>query len=207
MRLFANPRRPIDERLLWSRDTRFVHRLASLVPDSRVLELDSGAIVISPASELTELVASSIAREARAPEYGLVTIDDTLPGGGPLPDGALGRGPDVRSRGPHRDGPDDPGRSRPRRSTTSSACARSTPWRSSRSWSWPAGSCTSTSASSGRTCRCSRSRSDRSCRRPSIPTAPSSSTCSSCRRSSSALASSTSAAERTAGRPCAWPST
>ena len=79
MRLFANPRRPIDERLLWSRDTRFVHRLASLVPDSRVLELDSGAIVISPASELTELVASSIAREARAPEYGLVTIDDTLP--------------------------------------------------------------------------------------------------------------------------------
>jgi EAL domain-containing protein (putative c-di-GMP-specific phosphodiesterase class I) len=79
VRLFANPRRPIDERLLWSRDTRFVHRLASLVPDSRVLELDSGAIVISPASELTELVASSIAREARAPEYGLVTIDDTLP--------------------------------------------------------------------------------------------------------------------------------
>ena len=79
MRLFADPRRPVDERLLWSRDTRFVHRLASLVPDSRVLELDSGAIVISPASELTELVANSIAREARAPEYGLVTIDATLP--------------------------------------------------------------------------------------------------------------------------------
>jgi EAL domain-containing protein (putative c-di-GMP-specific phosphodiesterase class I) len=79
VRLFANPRRPVDERLLWSRDIRFVHRLASLVPDSRVLELDSGAIVIAPASELTELVASSIAREARAPEYGLVTIDATLP--------------------------------------------------------------------------------------------------------------------------------
>ena len=81
MRFFANPRRPVDERLLWSRDIRFVHRLASLVPDSRVLELDSGAIVIAPASELTELVASSIAREARAPEYGLVTVDDSLPGG------------------------------------------------------------------------------------------------------------------------------
>lgn len=79
MRLFANPRRPVDERLLWSRDTRFVHRLASFVPGSRVLELDSGAVVIAPAAELTELVANSIAREARAPEYGIVTVDATLP--------------------------------------------------------------------------------------------------------------------------------
>jgi EAL domain-containing protein (putative c-di-GMP-specific phosphodiesterase class I) len=79
VRFFANPRRPTDERLLWSRDARFVHRLASFVPDARVLELDSGAIVIAPSSELTELVASSIAREARTPEYGLVTIDAELP--------------------------------------------------------------------------------------------------------------------------------
>jgi EAL domain-containing protein (putative c-di-GMP-specific phosphodiesterase class I) len=79
LRLFANPRRPTDERLLWSRDTRFVHRLASFVPGARVLELDSGAIVIAPSSELTELVANSIAREARGPEYGLVTVDAELP--------------------------------------------------------------------------------------------------------------------------------
>ena len=79
MRLFANARRPLDERLLWSRDARFVHRLASFVPEARVLELDSGAIVIAPSSELTELVAGSIAREARAPEYGLVTVDAALP--------------------------------------------------------------------------------------------------------------------------------
>jgi EAL domain-containing protein (putative c-di-GMP-specific phosphodiesterase class I) len=79
LRLFASPRRPVDERLLWSRDTRFVHRLASIVPDSRVLDLDSGAIVIAPASELTELVAHSIAREARGPEFGIVTVDATLP--------------------------------------------------------------------------------------------------------------------------------
>jgi EAL domain-containing protein (putative c-di-GMP-specific phosphodiesterase class I) len=79
VRLFANPRRPTDERMLWSRDARFVHRLASFVPDARVLELDSGAIVIAPSSELTELVASAIAREARNPEYGLVTVDDGLP--------------------------------------------------------------------------------------------------------------------------------
>ena len=79
MRLFANPRRPVDERLLWSRDARFVHRLASVVPGSRVLELDSGAVVIAPASELTDFVAHSIAREARGPEFGLVTVDAELP--------------------------------------------------------------------------------------------------------------------------------
>ena len=79
MRLFAAPRRPVDERLLWSRDTRFVHRLATLIAGARVLELDSGAIVIAPSTELTELVAHSIAREARAPEYGLVTVDHELP--------------------------------------------------------------------------------------------------------------------------------
>ena len=79
MRLFTNSRRPVDERLLWSRDTRFVNRLASMVPGSRVLELDSGAVVIAPSNELTELVAHSIAREARGPEYGLVMVDAELP--------------------------------------------------------------------------------------------------------------------------------
>jgi EAL domain-containing protein (putative c-di-GMP-specific phosphodiesterase class I) len=79
LRLFANPRRPVDERLLWSRDTRFVHRLASVVPGSRVLELDSGAVVIAPSSDLTELVARAIAREARDPEFGLITVDADLP--------------------------------------------------------------------------------------------------------------------------------
>jgi EAL domain-containing protein (putative c-di-GMP-specific phosphodiesterase class I) len=79
LRLFANPRRPVEERLLWSRDTRFVRRLATVVPGSRALELDSGAILIAPSSELTELVAHAIAREARDPEYGLVTVDAELP--------------------------------------------------------------------------------------------------------------------------------
>ncbi len=79
MRLFANPRRPVEERLLWSRDTRFVRRLASVVPGARVLELDSGAILIAPSSDLTELVAHAIAREARGPEYGLVAVDAELP--------------------------------------------------------------------------------------------------------------------------------
>jgi EAL domain-containing protein (putative c-di-GMP-specific phosphodiesterase class I) len=79
LRLFASPRRPVEERLLWSRDTRFVRRLGSVVPGSRVLELDSGAILIGPTSELSEHVAHAIAREARDPEYGLVTVDSGLP--------------------------------------------------------------------------------------------------------------------------------
>ena len=80
MRLFTNPRRTVDERLLWSRDTRFVHRLASFVPGSRVLELDSGAVVIAPASELTELVAHSIAaRGACTRSTGSSTVDAELP--------------------------------------------------------------------------------------------------------------------------------
>ena len=79
MRLFAHPRRPVEERLLWSRDTRFVRRLATVVPGARSLELDSGAILIAPSSELTELVAHAIAREARDPEYGLVMVDAEVP--------------------------------------------------------------------------------------------------------------------------------
>jgi EAL domain-containing protein (putative c-di-GMP-specific phosphodiesterase class I) len=50
-----------------------------MVPGARSLELDSGAILIAPSSELTELVAHAIAREARDPEYGLVTVDAELP--------------------------------------------------------------------------------------------------------------------------------
>ena len=34
LRLFADPRRTFDERLLWSRDIRFVHRLAAVVAGS-----------------------------------------------------------------------------------------------------------------------------------------------------------------------------
>jgi EAL domain-containing protein (putative c-di-GMP-specific phosphodiesterase class I) len=77
--LFASPRRRIEERLLWSRDIRFVHWLASVAPGSRVLELDSGAVLIGPANVLTEAVANEVANEAGGPDFGLTTIDADLP--------------------------------------------------------------------------------------------------------------------------------
>lgn len=67
----------IEERLLWSRDIRFVHRLAEAVTGARVLELDSGTILIAPAELLTDGVARRIAEESHDPEYGLVTVDPT----------------------------------------------------------------------------------------------------------------------------------
>jgi EAL domain-containing protein (putative c-di-GMP-specific phosphodiesterase class I) len=79
MRLFAPPRRATDERLLWSRDTRFVRWLAAELVDARVLEIDSGAVLIAPAPTLTEALAADMARDANEPGYGLVTVDHTLP--------------------------------------------------------------------------------------------------------------------------------
>ncbi len=76
MRLFAQ-RRP-EERLLWSRDLRFINRVASSVAGGRVLELESGACLIAGAGVLTDQVAAEIARSARNPEYGLVNVDDRL---------------------------------------------------------------------------------------------------------------------------------
>jgi EAL domain-containing protein (putative c-di-GMP-specific phosphodiesterase class I) len=78
MRLFSGSRRP-EEQLLWSRDIRFVHRLASAIQGARVLELDSGAVVIGTAAALTEKATAEIASYSRLPEYGLVAVDASLP--------------------------------------------------------------------------------------------------------------------------------
>jgi EAL domain-containing protein (putative c-di-GMP-specific phosphodiesterase class I) len=77
--LFAPPRRSIDERLLWSRDVRFVRWLAAEVDGSRIVELDSGAVLIAAATALTETIADDVAVDANTPDYGLVTVDSTLP--------------------------------------------------------------------------------------------------------------------------------
>jgi EAL domain-containing protein (putative c-di-GMP-specific phosphodiesterase class I) len=79
VRITLGTKRRSDERLLWSRDIRFVHRLAQAVPDARVLELDSGAVLIAAASDLTELVADGVAAETRDAPYGLATVDARLP--------------------------------------------------------------------------------------------------------------------------------
>ncbi len=79
MRFLSTPRRATEERLLWSRDIRFVRRLAALVEGGRVLELDTGTVLIAPAEALTDTAAAEVARTAKGPEYGLVAVDDSLP--------------------------------------------------------------------------------------------------------------------------------
>ncbi|HEX8939847.1 MAG TPA: EAL domain-containing protein [Candidatus Limnocylindrales bacterium] len=76
MRLFSTHRAG-DERLLWSRDSRFVRQLASALPGARMLELaDSGWCVIAPATTLTEDVALNLAQDVN---YGLVEVDASRP--------------------------------------------------------------------------------------------------------------------------------
>jgi EAL domain-containing protein (putative c-di-GMP-specific phosphodiesterase class I) len=70
-----------DDRLLWSRDVRFAHRLLDAVPDCRSYELDAGIVVIGPADGLTDTRAAEIAAAVRSPAYGLVSLDPTLPEG------------------------------------------------------------------------------------------------------------------------------
>ena len=79
MRFLSTPRRATEERLLWSRDIRFVRRLAALIDDAHVLELDTGTTLVAPAGSLTEAMAAEVAGINKAPEYGLVLVDSTLP--------------------------------------------------------------------------------------------------------------------------------
>ncbi len=78
MRFFANQRRG-DERLIWSRDTRFLHRLHQRVPDARLIELAAGACLIAPAEDLTEGLATEVAGPSGGPDFGLVAVDASLP--------------------------------------------------------------------------------------------------------------------------------
>jgi len=79
VRFFTPQRQTGDERLLWSRDIRFAHRLVQSLAHSRLLELDSGIALIAPTTELTESVVAEVAASAHSPEYGLVSVDASLP--------------------------------------------------------------------------------------------------------------------------------
>src|SRR5436190_4526428 len=82
VRFLAGTRRGAgDERLLWSRDLRFVHRLASSLPGGRMYELDAGIVVIGPADELTDAYAAEVAAANHSPSFGLVSLDMRLPEG------------------------------------------------------------------------------------------------------------------------------
>jgi len=81
VRFLSTPRRAINERLLWSRDIRFVRRLAARIEGGRLLELDTGTVLIGPADALTDSAAAEMADTAgvvNAPEYGLVAVDASL---------------------------------------------------------------------------------------------------------------------------------
>ena len=79
VRFLATPRRTPVERLLWSRDIRFVRRLSIQVSGSRLLELDTGMVLIGPADQLTDTVAGRVAEQVNMPEYGLVAVDPSFP--------------------------------------------------------------------------------------------------------------------------------
>jgi EAL domain-containing protein (putative c-di-GMP-specific phosphodiesterase class I) len=81
VRFFSPQPRSGEERLLWSRDIRFGHRLAIELPECRLLELESGTVVIGPAAQLTDALAAEVAEEVHSPPYGLVTLDMSLPEG------------------------------------------------------------------------------------------------------------------------------
>jgi EAL domain-containing protein (putative c-di-GMP-specific phosphodiesterase class I) len=73
---FLGSRRNDPERLLWSRDIRFVNRIAMLIDGVHMLELDAGTVVIGPAYILTEAAVRQVADGApHVPEYGLVMVD------------------------------------------------------------------------------------------------------------------------------------
>ena len=61
------------ERLLWTRDSRLVTRLAQHLPGSRIVELaDSGWCVTAAAAALTDEIVAKLAHEAA---FGLVDVD------------------------------------------------------------------------------------------------------------------------------------
>jgi len=79
VRLFGNPRRSEDERLLWTRDIRFANRLVAEIPTVWPVELDAGVCIIGPVSDLSDAAVAAVARMTRDPEFGIVAIDGSLP--------------------------------------------------------------------------------------------------------------------------------
>ena len=74
---FGRARLGAVERLLWSRDSRLVSRIAQNLPQARILELaDSGWCVLARAEDLSEAV---VLRLAQASAYGIADVDPSLP--------------------------------------------------------------------------------------------------------------------------------
>jgi EAL domain-containing protein (putative c-di-GMP-specific phosphodiesterase class I) len=78
VRFFSSRRQP-EERLIWSRDVRFIHTLAARVPNGRQIELEAGSCLIGPCHEMTDAVTNDVARSSHGAEFGLVNVDQGLP--------------------------------------------------------------------------------------------------------------------------------
>jgi len=74
---FVRPGRGTPERLLWSRDSLLVTRLAQHLPRARIVELaDSGWCVTASAADLSDELAASL---APASSFGLAEVDPAEP--------------------------------------------------------------------------------------------------------------------------------
>lgn len=78
MRFFANHRQQPAERLLWSRDVRFVAQLARRIRGGRLIELEAGSCLVAEAERLTDAIAAEVAQAAHDPDYGLAPVDPSL---------------------------------------------------------------------------------------------------------------------------------
>ena len=56
-----------------------MRRLAAFVDGGRLVELDTGTVLVGPADNLTDGIAAAVAEAANTPDYGLVTVDGSLP--------------------------------------------------------------------------------------------------------------------------------
>jgi EAL domain-containing protein (putative c-di-GMP-specific phosphodiesterase class I) len=74
---FGRARLGAVERLLWSRDSRLVARVAQSLPQARIIDLaDSGWCALARSDELTDSFVVSV---AQASTYGLADVDPALP--------------------------------------------------------------------------------------------------------------------------------
>ncbi len=78
MRLIPG-RHQSEERLIWSRDLRFIHALAARVPNGHQIEIEAGSCLVGRADELTDALTAEVARASRGVEFGLVKVDASLP--------------------------------------------------------------------------------------------------------------------------------
>ena len=109
VRFITTPRRG-DERLLWSRDIRFVRRLAPYVEGGRLLELETGTVLIAAADSMTDDHRRPGRRCRQHARLWAGRGRWFAPGTRPIPRRDVGGRPALRAGRQDRHGAVDPGR-------------------------------------------------------------------------------------------------